>query len=134
MHQPTPNHLITTHEHPLMPETTCAVHTVLMEGLQDQIGAIDSKQEEVKDLILNAHKESLNHIQVSAERNRTEIDKLTVKLDDEITKFHERDREYLISINDLKIKHAIYSALATGVAITLSGLISAFRVADIIIN
>ena len=110
------------------------MHDVLMNSLQDQINNIERGQDEVKDLIVTAHKESLNHIQVSTEKNRQDIADLRSQLRDEIEKVHERDREYLIAINDLKIKHGLYTGVGISAATILTFLLNMSRVAEIIVK
>lgn len=110
-----------------MSENTCAVHDLVLDGMTERMDRISKGQSELKDLIIKAQKEYLHHIQATSDANRRAIDNLSVELKEEVEKFNERDREYLIRINDLKdrcteminqlkIKHAIY----TGVGISLA--------------
>jgi len=120
---------------------TCAVHDVIMNGLQVQIDSIEKGQGEVKDLIVQAHKESLSHLRATAEKNREDIIRLENKLDAELCKFISRDREYLMSLNTLKLetnraidaisaKQLALTAGGVAVAATISFLISFFRLAQ----
>lgn len=124
---------------------TCAVHDVLMGGLQDQITSIEKGQNDLrddikvafegtKDFILNAHTESLKHIQVSTEKNREDITSVQCKLDKTIDKFQDRDREYLHAIENLKIKHAVITSLGISAAALLSFFINMSKVAEIIVQ
>ena len=110
-----------------MSENTCSIHNLVMDGMTERMDRISKGQSELKDLILKAQKEYLHYIQSTSDANRRAIDNLSIELKEEVEKFNERDREYLIRINDLKdrctemidqlkIKHAIY----TGVGISLA--------------
>ncbi len=112
----------------------CAIHSVVIDGLQEQISQIDRNQKEVKDLIISAHKESLSYIQNSTDGNRRDIEKLSIKLDGEIFKMYERDRENLKAINELKMKHGLYTGIGITGAAVLTWLINAMNVATVILN
>ena len=124
---------------------TCAVHDVLMNGLQDQISNIEkgqdelkhnikNGQDEIKDFILQAHSESLKHIQISTDKNREDIAKIQYKLDSTIDKFQERDREYLMTVNSLKTKHAMITGFGISAATILTFLLNMTRIVEVITN
>jgi hypothetical protein len=136
----------------LTTQHTCAVHDVLMGSLQDQINSIEKGQKEVKDLIVLSHKEaqatsenSRMSIEVSAEKNAAAINRLSDRLDEEITKFYERDREYILALNDLKIEtnNSLSALKAKHMALTVGGiavtgtvtfLLNFFRIANQLIE
>ena len=126
-------------------QNTCAVHDILMNSLQDQITNIENGQKEVKDLIVSSSKESIKHTRMYAEESKQAIDKLADRLDDEITKFHERDREYILALNDMRIetnnslnllkaKHMALTMGGIAIAGTVTFLLNLFRVANQIID
>jgi len=85
-------------------EHTCAIHDVVMNGFNDHISAIEVGQKELKELLIELHKENLSHIKTSSEKNRVALEKLNARLETEVNKFYDRDREYLIKVHDLQTK------------------------------
>ena len=102
--------------------STCAVHGVIIEGLQTKIDKLETGQNELKELIQHNHKETLQSFIESYGKTQDDIGSLRAKLENRIQHLddeHDRDKDKFTDsmhrlkqdfgdqINKMKVNYAL---------------------------
>lgn len=83
---------------------TCAVHEVTIDHLKFQIHQIDKGQQEMKELMLKHHEETLDGLQTIAQDNRQSLDKVQERFTTEIDRVREQHHELADEVQTIRLR------------------------------
>lgn len=82
----------------------CAVHEVTIDHLKFQINQIDKGQQEMKELMLKHHDETLAGLQAVARDNRDSLEKVQERFENELDRVREEHHELASEVSSMRLR------------------------------